>query len=267
MSKPSPVDLDMLIMALQADDGVTWWLDTSNGEVTPGPIEEIHAGAGIPISRYINIKPIPSGVLPTLMESFIATVDEQACCHKLQAALRHRQADWHFKQALAEHPEFEDDWYAFKEQFYTLQAGQWLRDHNFEGRTACRPTEVAAVADSSSGTQAVLLSVQIQSEPPVRYVLWKPHETADELTLTAYDGEDRMLAETGINKNRLCVIENLLGQTDLRLCTARSSDGIRVILHYAVCDGNMRVDGYLRSGNRLDRLQSSLALILGLPAR
>ncbi len=267
MSKPSPVDLDMLVMALQADDNVTWWLDTTNGEVTPGPIEEIHADPRIPSSRYINIEPIPSDVLPTLMESFIATVDEQACCHKLQAALQHKQADWHFKQALAEYPEFEDEWYAFKEQFYTLQARQWLRDRNFEGRTVSQQSDNPSAINVSPETQTVLLSAQIQSEQPIRYVLWKPHERMDESTLTAYDNENYVLGETGINKNQLCAIEHLLGQADCGLCTTKNPNGIKIVLHYATSDGEIRIDGYLQGGSWLDRLQSSLALILGLPAR
>ncbi len=267
MSKPSLVDLDMLIMALQADDGVSWWLDTTSGEVAPGPIEEIHNGAETPISQYINIKPISSNVLPTLMEGFIATIDERVCCHKLQAALRHKQADWHFKQVLAEHPEFEDDWYAFKEQFYALQARQWLRDRDFEGRTVSRQLDITPITSNSPDTQAILLSVQIWSKPPIRYILWKPHDMTDELTLTAYDDEDRVLAETGINKNRLHVIENLLGQADHRLGAAHNHGGIKVILSCTTSDGEMHMDGYLYSGNWLDRLQSSLALTLGLPAR
>lgn len=267
MSRSPPVDLDMLIMALQSDDDVTWWLDTTSGGVTPGPIEEIHPGPAIPLSRYISVKPIPVNVLPSLMESFIATVDEQACRHKLQAALQQKQADWHFKQALAEYPHFEDDWYAFKEQFYTLQARQWLRDRDLESRTIDQQVNNLPAVGGSADSRLILLSLQIQSEPLVRYVLWQPREQADESTLTAYDAEDHVLAEAGINKNRLHAIEALLVRADCGLSAVKKSGKTGVALYYATSDGEMRIEGYVQQGNWLDQLQSSLALILGLPIR
>lgn len=261
------VDIDMLTMALQAsgDDGC-WWLDTRSGEVLFGsPSERPQSDSESGSSRYIDIDPIEAEILLELMESFIATLDEEACREKLQTALQRQQADWHFKQALAHHPAEEDDWYAFKDQFYALQARQWLRDRDLEHRQVNEEAQPTIADYLATTDQDVLLSLSIQSKPGRRYVLWQTSGDLESMTLTAYENESDVLAETNINAHQYQGIERLLRQQTLSITRQQAIAGLEVILECSTDNGQLQFTGLMQTGDWLDQLQTTLGLILALP--
>ena len=111
--KSPAIDIDMLTMALQAGDLDTgWWLDTHSGDVIPAPAENGDAVDQqlideqlITPERYIVIEPIPESVHLELMESYIATLEEEEICASLYQALEKNPPVWHFKNALSAAPE------------------------------------------------------------------------------------------------------------------------------------------------------------------
>lgn len=259
----APVDLDMLTMALQAiDEGSNWWLDTESGEVMLEVAGDYRSQPGEEANRYIDIEPITRQVLLELMESFIATIDEPACCDKLYAALEKNQADWHFKQALAEHPQSEDNWYAFKNQFYALQARQWLRDRNLEYQIIASDT----VDDAQATNNLILLSLDIQVQPLRRFVIWQTIAES-EIILTAYedDSKQNVMAECPINTYQLQAIEQLLKQEAPQLMGTLDLMGINVSLQFNTAAGVTQQQKIMCKGDWLDQLQASLGLILALP--
>lgn len=264
MNKPrAAVDIDMLTMALQArgNDGC-WWLDTQNGDVLFGKKEECPAEDNI---QYINIRPLDAEIISALMESFIATLDETACREKLQATLEQQQTHWHFKQVLAEHPAEEDDWYAFKEQFYALQARQWLRDRGLQYHQIKEERLPAMTDDISETGQAILLSLTLRSTPARRYVLWQTAGDLESMTLTAYENETDVLAEMTINTHQYQGIERLLKPSATLGQRQGQTDGIPVCLEYTMENGQSCFEGTMLAGDWLDQLQTTLGLILALP--
>ncbi len=260
---PTSVDIDMLTMALQAhgDDGC-WWLDTRSGEVLFGSRSE---RPSVEDSRYLNIDPIDADIIVTLMESFIATLDELACQEKLRVAIQRQQAGWHFKQALAEHPAEEDDWYAFKEQFYALQARQWLRDRDLEYRGHSEVPQPTISDYLSETDQNVLLTLSINSTPSRRYVLWQTSGELESMTLTAYENDSDVLAEMNINSHQYEGIERLLKQEAVLMQRQEHTSGLDVYLEYSTANGQYYFEGRMESGDWIDQLQNTLGLILALP--
>ena len=126
------------------------------------------------------------------MESYIATLEEAAVCELLYEALQRKQPSWHFKNALAKHPECEDNWYAFKEQFYALQARQWLRDRDLEYREdrsfTDSSSEMAIDLGITDSPQACLELVITRTAEKRRYMIW-PENNQIMLTVFSVEGD------------------------------------------------------------------------------
>ena len=94
-SKAPAIDIDMLTMALQAADlDTSWWLDTHSGDVIPAPEDSGDAAERRLIKaqqqhpdRYIAIEPIDEAVHIELMQSYVATLEEETLCDALHEAL------------------------------------------------------------------------------------------------------------------------------------------------------------------------------------
>ena len=245
------IDMDMLVVALQThtDEGI-WQLDTHTGDV-------LFASPQFPDEeRYIVIEPIATPILPQLMRQFIDTVNQNHCRQQLKQALDRNQSDWHFKQVLANYREIEDDWYAFKEQFYTQQAWQWLHDNNLDRQPTLSDVSV---------NQSTLLSLTIKTTPAQKVVLQQTQGQPKTRTLSAFENSHVVLAKMTINADQHRGIEQLLNPPPINMQPPHQATGIAVIVEYTTDEGVYRFDGTLTRGNWIDRLHTALSLMLGLP--
>jgi len=274
----SPVDLDMLTMALQAGDLDTgWWLDTRTGEVIPEPDSRgneqergiMEARESEP-GRYIDIQPLPPSIMIDLMESFIATLDDQSYCESLRQALSKKQSAWHFKGALAANPGYEDAWYAFKEQFYALQARQWARDMGLDYEIRGLPSDTyegPAVGLAETTGQEIMTLFFPMSEGWRRYVLCRESG----LTLTAYQGSDstpeQVVGEVTIEQNQLESINHVLEQLTFQVShplEEGSHDSAMAMLQVASGPYQIGISSPLQAGNVQDQLQTLFNFLLGI---
>lgn len=275
------VDLDMLTMALQAGDlDIGWWLDTENGEVIPKPdpaggAEEqaiLKAGQKQP-DRYIDIEPLSVSMVVELMESFVATLDDEKFCVQLQEALAREQAVWHFKGALATNPEHEETWYAFKEQFYALQARQWLRDMGYEYEEKVA-SEISDDFNATLGQVAEQIMLELVVSYPAgrrRYVVWQASEPDTGLTLTVYQGAnkttDQVIGETAIDNSQLDGINHVLDQLSVRIGQAPGgavTDQSQARLSIYASEHQSEVIGPLKPGSIHDQIQTLFNFLLSL---
>jgi hypothetical protein len=66
------------------------------------------------------------------MERFITTVDDPQLQDRLWRAIQGRGAFRYFKDVLADHPQVEDDWYAFKDAQIEQRMHGWLEANDIE---------------------------------------------------------------------------------------------------------------------------------------
>jgi hypothetical protein len=66
------------------------------------------------------------------MERFIRTVDDSELQDRLWRAIRGRGAFRYFRDVLADHPQVEDDWYAFKDAQIERRIHRWLEANGIE---------------------------------------------------------------------------------------------------------------------------------------
>ncbi|TNG00869.1 MAG: hypothetical protein EP297_03120 [Gammaproteobacteria bacterium] len=281
--KSPPVDLDMLTMALQSDGLVGgWWLDKETGEVIPAPEVKgskadqdlIKAREEQP-ERYVDIEPLPAEMLIDLMQSFICTLGDEALCHKLNEAVNKQQPVWHFKQALTSHPDHEDSWYGFKDEFYALQARQWLRDkgHDFEVRTINDVTGIAAEKVISDKSDAVLLELDIRTESQQQTFVVRQHaDESNSFTLTAYQGgigdNESMLvvAESSLNENQIKSLNQQLSQASLVIETMDNKGPAERTAYIRIDKPSMHVElsGSCQAGSVFDQIYNQFNFLLGL---
>jgi hypothetical protein len=105
----------------QADDIQDWekqcLLDANRVETASGNIVAIDP------ERYADYRD---------MERFISTVDDPQLRERLWRAIKGRGAFRYLKDVLADHPEVEDDWYAFKDAQIENRMHRWLEANGFE---------------------------------------------------------------------------------------------------------------------------------------
>ncbi len=217
--KSPAIDIDMLTMALQAGDlDTAWWLDTHSGDVIPAPEENgdtveqrlIEKSQHDP-ERFVVIEPVSQTIHYELMESFISTLEEEAACAELYEALQKKQPGWHFKNVLAGMPECEDDWYAFKEQFYALQARQWLRERLLEYKEYKEAGEEVSdrhipLQPTSSETLTCLELTVDYNEQQRRYIVWQQDS---EMMLTLFY-QQQLFAEVSINEHQISGMNHII---------------------------------------------------------
>lgn len=274
--KPPAIDIDMLTMALQAGDlDTAWWLDTQNGYVIPAPepdgdaIEQklIKERQRSP-DRYIDIKPIANSIHIELMESYIATLEHAELCESLYASLQRQQPVWHFKKALASAPEHEDNWYAFKEQFYALQARQWLRDRDLESKEytteiQTKSTFELKVADSMQSCMELTLSATMEKR---RYIIWKQEQ---QIMLTGFiqegDTEEQLLSEVQINANQLSGINRIIEtyQPHMEVNVVESTENAN--LYFSNTESSGVLQGSYTEDGVFQQLMVMLDMLLGIP--
>ena len=276
--KAPAIDIDMLTMALQAGELDTgWWLDTHSGHVIPAPEtdgdhveQELIAEKRRRPDRFIEIEPIEDEVHLELMQSYIATLEQDEFCEALYAALERKRPDWHFKNALSNSPEYEDNWYEFKEQFYAMQARQWLRDRDLESRAA-EPVEVSedwSTADAiAQGSNWFLMDLTIRLHNQVRRYVIRPRDT--ELLLVAIgpvaDEPEQTLAEMHINEYQLSGINRMLEELhpQIGLVPAVQSDYASLRFSNETGSGVMHVSEL--GGGPFRQLTEQLDMLLGIP--
>ena len=274
--KPPAIDIDMLTMALQAGDlDTAWWLDTQNGDVIPAPepdgdaIEQklIKERQRSP-DRYIDIKPIANSIHIELMESYIATLEHAELCESLYASLQRQQPVWHFKKALATAPECEDNWYAFKEQFYALQARQWLRDRDLESKEYTSEIQRKSaiepkVADSMQSCMELTLSATMETR---RYIIWQQEQ---QIVLTGFiregGAEEQLLSEVQINTNQLSGINRIIEtyQPHMDVNVVESSENAN--LYFSNTESSGVLQGSYTEDGVFQQLMVMLDMLLGIP--
>jgi len=277
--KPPAIDIDMLTMALQAGDlETTWWLDTQNGDVIPAPepdgdtVEQklLMEKERTP-DRYIDIKPIEDAIHIELMESFIATLEEAELCESLYVSLSRQQPIWHFKKALASAPECEDDWYAFKEQFYALQARQWLRDRGLEHKKyqpdANKSKGGMGQTQLDAAMQTFMQLTISNRQQQRRYAIWVQGE---QTMLTAFsqndNSADQVLAEVPLNEHQLLGINNIIETYRLYIDSQSRKSNLNAILQFNNGSSSGQINGEMQEGSVFQRLSVMLDMLLGVPA-
>ena len=279
----SPIDVDMLTMALQAGDLDTgWWLDTHTGEVIPEPDAKGSRDERATIAskqaspdRYVDIEPLPNDVMLALMESFVATLEDEHFCQGLYQALAKEQAAWHFKGALACDPAHEDSWYAFKEQFYALQARQWARDKGLEYEIKKAPDDfTSTVIDSHTHAGLGLLQLQMPEQNGYRRYEIRRASNDKAITLTAYHADsgakEQVIAETGLTDQQLQGLNPILEQVTFDITGhARGQDDqpvnkISSSLIVQLPDYRIEVSGPPVAGGVPHQLATLFNVLLGL---
>lgn len=250
--KAPVIDIDMLTMALQAVDlDTSWWLDTYSGHVLLAPDADGDAMEQKLIrqkqrspDRFIDIEPIAKSVHNELMESYIATLEQAEICESLYASLQRERPAWHFKNALAKDPECEDNWYAFKEQFYALQARQWLRDRGLEYMeyTTIKAASSKPVSLEAAGKVQTFLELTISLDADKRrYLVWQQGE---QISLTVFNidsnNNEQPLSEMRINEHQFSGINRIIGS-------------YKPYIDIQPRDGDNRLDSYLSFSNDLSK--------------
>ena len=273
--KSPAIDIDMLTMALQAGDLDTgWWLDTHSGDVIPAPeengdaieqrlIEKHHRDP----ERFVVIEPVSDTIHYELMESFISTLEEEAACTELYEALKKKQPGWHFKNVLAGMPECEDDWYAFKEQFYALQARQWLRDRFLDYKEYQEVSETVSdrqLMPLETPTSEMLTCLELEVEhndQQRRYVIWQQES---ELMLTLFH-QQQLFAETPINQHQMSGINHIVETYKLCIGTSlNEQQAFDVSMTYRSMNSTGEIQGTFND-EPFHTLVTTLDIMLGVP--
>ena len=270
--KSPAIDIDMLTMALQAGDLDTgWWLDTHSGDVIPAPeengdsveqqlIDKSHRDP----DRFIVIEPVAETIHFELMESFISTLEEEAACAQLYEALQKKQPGWHFKNVLSGMPECEDEWYAFKEQFYALQARQWLRDRLLEYKEVSEgfvEKQIQTVQEASRDT-ITWLELKLEHENQQRrYLIWQQDS---ELMLTLIQ-QQQLLAEKPVNQHQMSGINHILETYRPYIdTTLNEQQPYEVHMSYRGLNSSGEIQGALKN-EPFQTLVMTLDIMLGVP--
>lgn len=282
-----PVDLDMLTMALQAHDlEAGWWLDCDTGEVILAPESDdtaqdkkiCQARANNP-DRYMDIEPLPVSLMRDLMEGFVCTINDAHFCQQLRKALEKQQYQYHFKAVLAEQPRHEDDWYRFKEDFYALQARQWIRDREltFEVRQPDGASSPSTLIEKTAIPVNVRMTIEIYEHHGGSMIRSYQLVDADHDSLRVRASEIRaghqeILTEADLNEYQKAAIEQLLEQFRLREISGLGADNkgselVQGFIHLRIGPGDQSAEIKIRriKGTWLDQLVNQLGFILGLP--
>ena len=274
-SKQAPlIDIDMLTMALQAGDlDTSWWLDTHSGDVIPAPEDSedvterklIRKQQQNP-ERYIAIEPIDEAIHIELMESYVATLEEQELCDALYAALKKKQPSWHFKNALARAPESEDNWYAFKEQFYALQARQWLRDRSLDFREFQTDEDTLTVDAPAAMSNRPLLELSVKlNNAGRRYLVSRyEHELLLSVFMESQGQPAQLLAEMTMNEYQLQGLNNILETYRPYIDTGNSAETADATMSFSAATTSGQIQGN-HADTPFQQLLTAMDLLLGIP--
>jgi len=274
------IDIDMLTMALQAGDlDTAWWLDTVSGHVIPAPEadgdhieQELIAKKRRAPARFIEIEPIEEVVHIELMTSYVATLDQDELCESLNEALQRKRPVWHFKNALASAPEHEDNWYEFKEQFYAMQARQWLRDRELEPRETAQAdiisAEVPVGQPVAHGDPWLLMDLTIRENDQLRRYVIRPRET--QLILIAIgpvaDEPEETLAEIQINEHQLSGINRIIETIHPYIGLVPSAQSDYARFRFSNESGSGMIHVAEMGGGPFRQLAEQLDMMLGIPS-
>gem|GEM_PF-4632051 len=277
--KPPAIDIDMLTMALQAGDLETgWWLDTHNGNVIPAPEPDGDAVEQKLLKekerspdRYIDIKPIEDEIHIELMESFVATLEQVELSESLYASLSRQQPIWHFKKALASVPDCEDNWYAFKEQFYALQARQWLRDRGLEHKEYQADIKINKEDQAEpqyNSTMPVLMQLTISDRLQQRRYAISFH--AGQIMLTVFSQEEnqaeQVMAEVQLNEHQLSGVNHIIETYRVYIEPLSAENNLNATLEFSNALSSGTINGEVQNGNVFQSLLTMLDMLLGVPA-
>ena len=279
-NNPPAIDIDMLTMALQVGDLKTcWWLDTKNGDVIPSPDSEGDAAEQKMIKqkqrspdRYIDIEPIAEAVHFELMESYAATLERSEICEALLQALQRKQPAWHFRNALAEYPECEDNWYAFKDGFYALQARQWIRERGLQPVAHAQDADGGVQGKRQPGaaandTQCCLELAITDDGRQRRYIVW---QQGQQISLAVYDSvagdDEQLLVEIEINEYQLSGISEIVETFKPSIAVPPRNSTADTCLYFSNEYLNGEIHGSYKSDAVFARLASMLDMLLALPA-
>lgn len=276
-NKSPSIDIDMLTMALQAGDlDTAWWLDRYSGHVIPAPESDGDSEEQKLLEqkqrnpeRFIEIEPIAESVHIELMESYAATLEHEALSQSLYEALQRKRPTWHFRNALSSEPESEDNWYAFKEQFYALQARQWLRDRGLE---SAEPSDDNPVQGAGTPGEVV------QDNPPClelllrdieqlrRYVIWPDNEQLQlAVFIPDHESEERLLSQVVINEYQLAGINRIIETFRVHISAVPTRQALPACLRFNNEAGSGEIRGVSYQGSPFQRLAELLDMLLGIP--
>jgi len=202
------------------------------------------------------------------MESYIATLEHVELSESLYASLQRKQPAWHFKKALASAPECEDNWYAFKEQFYALQARQWLRDRELESKeylTEAEPRTALELRTTDSIRSCMELSVSVTVQKR-RYVIWQQDgQTLLTVFVQEGDSDEQLLSEVQINDHQLSGINRIIETYQPGINIESGSIALDANLCFSNANSKGEIQGSYTEGEVFQRLAMTLDMLLGIP--
>ena len=80
--------------------------------------------------NYIHIKPVTSYDAFDLMEGFATKIEDDVLQSKLMNSFSKRKPFAKFKHTVNYFPQYRDECYKYKEEFYENAAEKWLKEHN-----------------------------------------------------------------------------------------------------------------------------------------
>lgn len=130
------INLDDLTQALTTDLALTdgaWYLDLQTGAI----LLDADGGEPLPAGveddpRYLSIECISSHDAFEIMRAFVDTLTDANAVSRLDGALSGRKPFRRFKDALFEHTNLSEDWFAFEEAAHKRIAGEWCAENNFD---------------------------------------------------------------------------------------------------------------------------------------
>ncbi len=124
------LDLDDLCTALEDNSYEhSWWFDPRSGVVRLH-VPDVHDtdGEDLHEAGLVRIDPVPSNEAYADMEAFVARLADRRVAGRLERALGGRGPFRRFKDELYDHPELQQQWYAFKEARLRRRAIEWLAE-------------------------------------------------------------------------------------------------------------------------------------------
>jgi hypothetical protein len=132
---PLTVDLDDLAEVLDQSEGAESFLDLESGAVWPADLLEIDQGPddfdADDQQRWLFVGGLGPREGYGDMETFVATVKDQAVAGRLSRAIEGRGAFRRFRSELDDHPSELTRWHRFHDDARLGRARQWLADRGY----------------------------------------------------------------------------------------------------------------------------------------
>jgi len=130
------VDFEEVVMAMEDQGTMEWYLDVQSGEVIPVPEEGTLGEEDSELSDMIDANPSRFVEIPTLpsqegyddMAAFAATVKNAELERLLGAAMNGRGAFRRFKDALTGFPQERERWFRFKADRMEERILKWFHE-------------------------------------------------------------------------------------------------------------------------------------------